>query len=158
VDNVRGLVYVGAFIPDEGETLQGLAEQATDSKVFPALRPSQYPSGAEEPGVEFTIDPEAFPEIFCPDVPAELAATMAVSQRPLAGAAFGEMTKDPAWKSLPTWAVVSPSDFIIGPAGERLMAERAKATITEVDASHAMMVSQPQVIADVILAAVEAVS
>ena len=157
-DNVRALVYVGAFIPDEGETLQGLAEQATDSKVFPALRPSQYPSGGDEPGVEFTIDPVAFPDIFCPDLPAELAGIMAVSQRPLSGSAFSEVTHDPAWKSLPTWAVVSPSDVIIGPAGERLMAERAGATITEIDASHAMMVSQPQAVADVILAAVKAVS
>lgn len=157
-DNVRGLVYVGAFIPDEGETLQGLAEQATDSKVFPALRPSQYPSGAEEPGVEFTIDPGAFHDIFCADLPAAQAEIMAVSQRPLSGVAFGEMTQDPAWRSLPTWAVISPSDFIIGPAGERLMAERAEATITEIDASHAMMISQPQAVADVILAAVNSVS
>jgi pimeloyl-ACP methyl ester carboxylesterase len=157
-DNVRGLVYVGAFIPDEGETLQGLAEQATDSKVFPALRPSQYPNGAEEPGVEFTLDPGMFHDIFCADLPAALAEVMAVSQRPLSGVAFGEPTQHPAWRSLPTWAVVSPSDFIIGPAGERQMAERAEATITEVDASHAMMISQPRVVADVILDAVNAVS
>ena len=82
---------------------------------------------------------------------------MAVSQRPLAGVSFGEPTRNPAWKTLPTWAVISPGDIVIGPAGERSMAERAGATITEVEASHAMMISQPQVIADVILAAVDAV-
>ena len=153
-DNVRGLVYVGAFIPDEGETLQNLADQATDSKVLPALRAAQYPSGTDEPGVEFTIDSASFHEIFCADLPAAQAAILAVSQRPLAGVSFGEPTQDPAWKTLPTWAVISPSDFIIGPAGERFMAERAGATITEVDASHAMMISQPQAVADVILTAV----
>lgn len=157
-DNVRGLVYVGAFIPEEGETLQRLAEQASDSKVLPALRPAPYPTApGSAPDVEFTIDPASFHDIFCADLLAEQAAVLAVSQRPLAGASFGEETKDPAWKSLPAWAIISPSDFVIGPAGERRMAERADATITEVEASHAMMISQPQVIADVILTAVSEV-
>ena len=158
-DNVRGLVYVGAFIPDEGETLQGLAEQATDSKVLPALRPMHYPTNpASAPDTEFTIDPASFHEVFCADLPAEQAAILAVSQRPLAGVSFGEMTQNPAWKTLPSWAIISPSDFVIGPSGERFMAERAGATITEVEASHAMMISQPQAVADVILTAVAAVS
>jgi pimeloyl-ACP methyl ester carboxylesterase len=158
-DNVRGLVYVGAFIPDEGETLQNLADQSTDSKVLPALRPTQYPTNpASPPDSEFIIDPASFHEVFCADLPAEQAAILAVSQRPLAGVSFGELTQNPAWKTLPTWAIISPSDFVIGPSGERFMAERAGATITEVEASHAMMISQPQVIADVILTAVAAVA
>jgi len=158
-DNVRGLVYVGAFIPDEGETLQNLADQSTDSKVLPALRPTQYPpTPGSAPDSEFIIDPASFHEVFCADLPAEQAAILAVSQRPLAGVSFGEPTQNPAWKTLPTWALISPSDFVIGPAGERFMAERSGATITEVEASHAMMISQPQVVADVILTAVAAVS
>jgi pimeloyl-ACP methyl ester carboxylesterase len=158
-DNVRGLVYVGAFIPDEGETLQNLADQATDSKVLPALRPMQYPTtSGSAPDAEFIIDPASFHEVFCADLPSEQAAILAVSQRPLAGVSFGEMTQNPAWKTLPSWAIISPSDFVIGPAGERFMAERSGATITEVEGSHAMMISQPQVIADVILTAVAAVS
>jgi pimeloyl-ACP methyl ester carboxylesterase len=158
-DNVRGLVYVAAFIPDEGETLQNLADQATDSKVLPALRGTQYPTDpASPPDNEFIIDPASFHEVFCADLPAEQAAILAVSQRPLAGVSFGEMTQNPAWKTLPTWAIISPSDFVIGPSGERFMAERATTAITEVEASHAMMISQPQAVADVILAAVAAVS
>ena len=158
-ENVRGLVYVGAFIPDEGETLQNLADQATDSQVLPALRPMPYPTApGSAPDVEFTIDPAAFHEVFCADLPAAQAAILAVSQRPLAGVSFGEPTQDPAWKTLPSWAIISPSDFVIGPSGERFMAERAGATITEVEASHAMMISQPQAVSDVILTAVAAVS
>jgi pimeloyl-ACP methyl ester carboxylesterase len=158
-ENVRGLVYVGAFIPDEGETLQALADQATDSQVLPALRPMPYPTPpGSAPDAEFTIDAASFHAIFCADLPAEQAAILAVSQRPLAGVSFGEPTQDPAWKTLPTWAVISPSDFVIGPAGERFMAERAGATITEIDASHAMMISQPQAVADVILTAAAAVA
>ena len=158
-DNVRGLVYVGAFIPDEGETLQNLADQSTDSKVLPALRPMQYPTTpGSAPDAEFTIDAAMFHDIFCADLPAAQAAILAVSQRPLAGVSFGEPTQDPAWKTLPTWAIISPSDFVIGPSGERFMAERSGATITEIEASHAMMISQPQAVADVILTAVTAVS
>jgi pimeloyl-ACP methyl ester carboxylesterase len=158
-ENVRGLVYVGAFLPDEGETLQSLAEQSTDSKVLPALRPMQYPTApGAPPDAEFTIDPASFHEIFCADLPAEQAAILAVSQRPLAGISFGEPTRDPAWRSLPSWAVISPSDFVIGPSGERFMAERAGATITEIEASHAMMISQPQAVTNVILTAIDAVT
>jgi pimeloyl-ACP methyl ester carboxylesterase len=158
-DNVRGLVYVAAFIPDEDETLQNLADQSTDSKVLPALRGTQYPTNpASPPDSEFIIDPASFHEVFCADLPVEQAAILAVSQRPLAGVSFGEMTQNPAWKTLPTWAIISPSDFVIGPSGERFMAERSGATITEIEASHAMMISQPQAVADVILTAVAAVS
>ncbi|MFT4041513.1 MAG: hypothetical protein QM692_25235, partial [Thermomicrobiales bacterium] len=90
-DNVVGLVYVTAFIPDEGETLQALSEQATDSLVGPALRPQQFPNGpGEEPGVELYIDPAVFHEVFCADLPADQAAIMAVSQRPASAVGFGE--------------------------------------------------------------------
>jgi pimeloyl-ACP methyl ester carboxylesterase len=161
-NNVRGLVYVCAFIPDEGETLQDLAAQATDSKVLPALRPMQYPmdptNADAASGTEFTIDPAQFHAVFCADLPAAQAAILAVSQRPLAEGSFGEKTQHPAWKTLPAWAVISPSDLIIGPSGERAMAERAGATITVRDASHVVMLSQPQAVADVILTAVAAVS
>ena len=134
-------------------------EIRTFGQLGPALRPAQYPTGeGQDPGVEFTIDPAQFHEVFCADLPAEQAAILAVSQRPVAAAAFGEPTQNPAWKTLPSWAIISPSDFVIGPSGERFMAERSGATITEVDASHAMMISQPQAVADVILTAVAAVS
>jgi pimeloyl-ACP methyl ester carboxylesterase len=158
-ENVVGLVYVTAFIPDEGETLQALAEQATDSLLGPALRPAQYPTGeGQEPGVEFSIDPAAFHEVFCADLPAEQAAIMAVSQRPGSALGFGEPSGPVGWKTLPAWAIISPHDLTIGPAGERFMAERSGAEIVEIDGSHVLMMSQPQAVADVILNAAEAVS
>ena len=158
-ENVVGLVYVCAFIPDEGETLQALAEQATDSMLGPALRPAQYPTGpGSEPGIEFYIDPASFHEVFCADLPAELAAVMAVSQRPGSAIGFGEPSGAVGWKTLPSWALISPNDVTIGPSGERFMAERAGAEIVEIDASHVAMISQPQAVADVILKAVAAVS
>jgi pimeloyl-ACP methyl ester carboxylesterase len=156
--NVAGLVYVCAFIPDEGESLQALAEQSTDSLLGPALRPAQYPSGTDEPGVELYIDPASFHEVFCADLPAEQAAVMAVSQRPGGAIGFGEPSGPIGWKTLPSWALISPNDVTIGPSGERFMAERAKATIVEVDASHVAMISQPQATTDLILTALQAVS
>ena len=157
--NVVGLVYVAAFIPDEGETLQSLAEQATDSLVGPALRPAQFPMGeGEEPGVEFYIDPARFHEVFAADLPEEDAAVLAASQRPLSAASFGEPIGPVGWKSLPSWAAISPNDLVIGPAGERLMAERSGAEIVEIDGSHVFMISQSQAVADLILRAVAAVS
>jgi pimeloyl-ACP methyl ester carboxylesterase len=158
-DNVRGLVYVCAFIPDEGETLQALAAQATDSQVLPALRPMPYPTAAPAaPDNEFTIDPAAFHDVFCADLPAAQAAIMAVSQRPLAGVGFGEPTRQPAWKTRPTWAIISPHDIVIGPSGERAMAERSGAAITVIDGSHVVMLSQPRAVADVIRSAVASVA
>ena len=157
VDNVVGLVYVSAFIPDEGETILDLAGQATDSLLGPALLPAQYPTGGAEPGTEFYINPASFHEVFCADLPAEQAAVMAVSQRPGADVGFGEPTQNPAWKTLPSWAVVGTADMTIGPSGALLMAQRSGAEVTEIDASHVVMISQPQAVADIILAAVTAV-
>jgi pimeloyl-ACP methyl ester carboxylesterase len=157
VDNVVGLVYVSAFIPDEGETIGDLAAQATDSLLGPALRPAHYPTESGEPGTEFYIDPASFHEVFCADLPAEQAAVMAVSQRPGADVGFAEPTQNPAWKTLPSWAVVGTGDNTIGPTGVALMAQRSGAEVTEIDASHVVMMSQPQAVADVILTAVTAV-
>jgi pimeloyl-ACP methyl ester carboxylesterase len=158
-NNVVGLVYVAAFAPDEGEALGAIASNSRDSVVLPALIPLQYPTGeGEETAVEFTIDPERFHEVFAADLPAQQTALMAATQRPLSELAFSEPTGVPAWKKLPSWAVVSTGDKVIGTDVVRSMAERAGATITEVEGSHAIMISKPQVVADVILTALAAVA
>ncbi|MFT4041196.1 MAG: alpha/beta hydrolase [Thermomicrobiales bacterium] len=156
-ENVVGLAYVCAFIPDEGESLQALSEHATDSELGPALRPVPFVDGAGQ-GVELYIDQSLFHAAFCADLPAEQAAIMAVSQRPASAAGFGEIIGPVGWKSLPSWAMISPSDVTIGPAGERLMAERAGSVIVEVDSSHVAMLSHPQVVTDMIVAALGALA
>jgi pimeloyl-ACP methyl ester carboxylesterase len=160
VDNVLGLVYVDAFLPDDGETLQGLAANAKDTLIFPALRPGQYPNGnGAKPGTEFSIDPALFHAVFCADVPDAQASMMAITQRPLSELAFSESTQNPAWKKLPSWAVIGTADKVIGVTGLRAMASRAKANTVELDgASHVSMISQPRAIADVIMTAIGAVS
>ena len=158
-DNVIGLVYVAAFVPEEGETLADIASNSKDSVVTPALRPLQYPTGeGAEPAVEFTIDPAEFHEVFAADLPAEQTTLMAATQRPLSALPFSEPTGVPAWKNLPSWAVVATGDKVIGTDIVRSMAERAGATITDVEGSHVIMMSQPQVVVDMILTALAALS
>lgn len=159
VDNVVGLVYVAAFAPDEGESLLQIAGDSRDSVLVSALLPLQYPTGGgSETATEFAINPEHFHDAFAADLPEEETALMAVTQRPASERAFSESTGQPAWRSLPSWAVIATGDKAAGSDVVRSMATRAKATTVEVEGSHAIMVSQPQAVADMILTAVEAVS
>jgi pimeloyl-ACP methyl ester carboxylesterase len=157
-NNVLGLVYLAAYAPDEGETLAAIASNSKDSVVSPTLRPLQYPTGeGQETATEFTIDPEKFHEVFAFDLSVEQSALMAATQRPLAESVFSEPTGVPAWKNLPSWAVVSSGDKVVGTDAVRSMAERAGATITEAEGSHVIMMSQPEIVTDVILTALAAV-
>jgi pimeloyl-ACP methyl ester carboxylesterase len=156
--NVVGLVYVAAFAPDEGERLGEVENNSKDSVLNAALAPHQYPTGqGAETALEFAINPERFHDAFAADLPTTQTAVMAATQRPISELAFSEPSGAPAWKSLPSWAVVATGDKAAGADVIRSMAQRAKATITEVAGSHVIMISQPQVVTDVILSAVSAV-
>lgn len=156
--NVVGLVYVCAFVLDEGERGGEVAATSKDSIIGTLLVPLKYPTGqGDETAVEFAINPAGFRDAFAADLPPEQTAVMAASQRPLSELAFSEPSGRPAWKNLPSWAVVATGDKTVGTDIVRSMAERAGATITEVESSHAVMISQPQVVTDVILTAVAAV-
>ena len=149
--NVVGLVFVAAFAPEEGQTLGEATPTSKDAILGPALVQHAY-NGT----VEFSVDPAKFQEAFAADLPAEQAAVMAATQRPVGAAGFSDASAAAAWKTLPSWAVVATGDKAAGTDLTRSMAERAGAKITEVDASHVVMVSQPQAVADVILEAVAA--
>jgi pimeloyl-ACP methyl ester carboxylesterase len=156
--NVVGLVYVAAFATEEGERLADAEAASKDSVLNSALVPLHYPAAnGGEPAVEFAIDPEKFHDAFAADLPTEETTVMAATQRPVAELAFSEPSGAPAWKDLPSWAVVATGDKAAGADVIRSEAERAGATITEVEGSHVIMVSQPQAVTDVILEAVAAV-
>jgi pimeloyl-ACP methyl ester carboxylesterase len=156
VDNVVGLVYVAAFAPDEGEKLSDIEADSKDSVLNTALLEWQYPTGQDsETAVEFAIDPAKFHDAFAADLPVQEAAVMAATQRPVAALAFTEPTGTPAWKSLPSWAVVATGDKAAGSDVVRSMAERAGATIVEAEGSHVIMISQPRVVTDLILQAIK---
>jgi pimeloyl-ACP methyl ester carboxylesterase len=158
-ENVVGLVYVAGFAPDEGETLQDIEKNSRDSVLFSALVPFQYPTeNGTETVTEFAINPEKIQEAFAADLPPSQTAVLAATQRPISELAFSEPTTAPAWKSLPTWAVVPTGDKAVGSDAVRFMAKRADATMVEIDASHVVMISQPQAVTDVIMTAIDMVS
>jgi pimeloyl-ACP methyl ester carboxylesterase len=154
--NVVGLVFVAAFAPDEGEALGDVEAGSKDSVLNSALVPLHYPKNGGEAGVEFAIDAEKFQAAFAADLSADEAALMAATQRPVADLAFSEKNGPPAWKNLPSWSVVATGDKAAGADVVRSMAERAGATITEIEGSHVIMVSQPEAVTNVILDAVAA--
>jgi pimeloyl-ACP methyl ester carboxylesterase len=156
---VVGLVFVAAFAPDEGERLGDVEASSKDSVLNSALVQRQYPTGqGTETATEFAIDPALFREAFAADLPTEQTAVMAATQRPVAATAFTDVSGPPAWKMLPSWAVVATGDKAAGSDVVRSMAQRAGADILEVEGSHVIMISQAQVVADLILKAVHAVS
>jgi pimeloyl-ACP methyl ester carboxylesterase len=156
--NVVGLVYVAAFAPEEGETLGEVEAGSTDSVLNSALVQLHYPSASgDRPGVEFAIEPGKLKDAFAADLPVEQTGLMAATQRPVAELAFSEPSGPPAWKHLPSWAVVATDDKAAGADVIRSEAQRAGATITEVEGSHVIMISQPSAVTEVILTALSAV-
>ena len=156
--NVVGLVYVSGYAPEEGETVNDIAGASRDSLLGPAIVQKQYPTGqGDETATELFIDPAHFRAAFAADLPARQAAAMAATQRPVAAAAFDEPSGAPAWKTLPSWAVVGTGDKAAGADVVRANAERAGAHITELDGSHVVMISQPRAVTRVVLTALHAV-
>jgi pimeloyl-ACP methyl ester carboxylesterase len=154
VENVVGLVFVAAFAPDTDEVLGEVAAESKDSILMTSQVQRTYPTGKDgETAPEISIDPAKLREVFAADLPEERTAVMAATQRPVAAAAFGDRSGPPAWKSLPSWAVVATADKAAGTDVVRSMARRAGAEITEIESSHVVMISQPQAVTDVIVKA-----
>ncbi|GAB1339508.1 alpha/beta hydrolase [Streptomyces sp. E-15] len=158
-ENVVGLVYVAAYALQEGESLGELQGRYPLSPLVSNLKEWTYPVADGGTAVEVTIAEDAFPSVFAADVPAEVTKILAAAQRPLAAAAFEETAAAAAWQTKPSWALVAAADNAINPEVERFGAKRAGATIVEVEgASHAVAVSQPKAVADLIREAVRATS
>jgi pimeloyl-ACP methyl ester carboxylesterase len=159
LENVVGLVYVAGFAPDQGERLIDVEGDSKDSVLTAALVPLQFPVGSGGgTAVEFAIDPAKFHDAFAGDLTVAETSIMAATQRPVAESAFSEPSGPPAWKTLPSWAVVATGDTAAGADVIRSMARRAGAVITEAEGSHVIMISKPQIVADVIMTAFVAVS
>ncbi|HJZ02072.1 MAG TPA: alpha/beta hydrolase [Streptosporangiaceae bacterium] len=133
--NVAALVYVCAFAPDKGESVGSLIAG------FPADGP-QPPILPPRDGFLF-LDRDKFHASFAADLPADLAAFMADSQVPWGVDALGGQVSEPAWRTKPSWYLVTTDDKMIPPAAQRTMSGRAGSTTVEVAASHSVYVSQP---------------
>ena len=139
---VVGLVYVAAFAPDRGESVSTLIKDPVPGAPVPPILPpvDGY----------LLLDKGKFPASFAGDVSSEKAAFMADSQVPWGVNALGGTISEPAWRTKPSWYLLTTDDKMIPPAAQRLMAKRAGATVVEVKASHAVFVSQPQAVASLI--------
>lgn len=156
LDNVVGLVYLAAFAPAAGESVASVQEPFPPPMLASTVRPTPYDAIGAVGGPELFIEPSQFRETFAADVPEDLAAQMAVAQRPLAAAAVAETLTATAWSERPTWYLVSAADHAISPDAQRFMAQRMGATVEEIDGSHAAFVAQPSRAAGLIVRAAEA--
>ena len=141
--NVATLVYVAGFAPDAGEIL---------GQVSKGTPPAAHSIASTGDGY-LLVDAADFPADFAADLPAPLVAFMAISQMPINGKIWGTPMGTPAWTSKPSHGIVATADRMINPELQRSMYARAGAVVTEIDGSHAVFLSQPQAVADVIKAA-----
>ena len=139
---VSALVYIAAFAPDKGESVNTLiADPPLGAPVPPILPPQD--------GFLF-LDRDKFPASFAGDLPLDQAQFMADSQVPWGVDALAGAVSEPAWRQKPSWYLVATEDHMIPPPAQRAMAERAGATVAEIPASHSVYLSQPQAVADLI--------
>ncbi|EJL34252.1 putative hydrolase or acyltransferase of alpha/beta superfamily [Caulobacter sp. AP07] len=147
---VKGLVYVAAFAPDQGESVSSLIANPVPGAPVPPILPPQD-------GYLF-LDKAKFAASFAADVGPEQAAFMADSQVPRGVAALAGAVTEPAWKAKPSWYLVAADDRMIPPPAQRAMAKRAGSTVVEAAGSHAVYVSKPAVVAALIEQAAKAAS
>src|SRR5215813_2950817 len=140
--NVAALVYITAFAPDKGESVSSLIENPPPGAPVPPILPPQD-------GFLF-LDRAKFAGSFAGDLPAEKAEFMADSQVPWGLNALGGEITEPAWRSKPSWYLVVTEDKMIPPPAQEFMSQRAGSTVERIAGSHAIYVSQPQAVADLI--------
>ncbi|MEV7141643.1 alpha/beta fold hydrolase [Streptomyces tauricus] len=156
LDSVRALVFVAAFLPDEGESALTLSGKFPGSTLGEALSPVPVTLPDGSAVTDLYIEQGKFPQQFAADVPEEVAAVMAATQRPVTDAALAEGASAPAWRDIPSWVLVATEDLNIPPRAQQFMAERAAATTVSVSASHAVSVSRPGDVARLVNEAAQA--
>ena len=163
---VKALVYIDGFVPDEGETgfdLLGIEPPPGASPSCVAGNPTtifnlvSYP-GAPSGEFDLYIKQEVYPSCFANTIAAKEAAILAASQRPIALSILAQPSGPPAWKTIPSWYLVGTLDKVIPPYLQTFMAERANAQIVQVEAPHPAMISHPKAVADLIETAAQAVA
>lgn len=157
VKDVRALVFLSAFALDEGESCASVMEPFPPSMLASTNVASPYDAPGAAGGPDLFIKIEQFHETFCADLSEDVAGPMAVSQRPLAAAAFTESPSAVGWRDLPSWFLVCERDNAIPPDCERFMAQRMNAVTESVDSSHGAFIAHPEVASGLILKALASV-
>ena len=145
--NVTALVYVAAFAPTAGDTVEALTGLNPGSGL---ADPANLVIRPHASGADAYINPATFRDIFAADLPRQLTDVMAASQRPGDIATLRQPSGPPAWETIPSWFVVASKDRTIPPATQRFMADRAGSTVVEIRSSHVVMMSHPTQIAETI--------
>jgi pimeloyl-ACP methyl ester carboxylesterase len=146
---VRALVYIASFLLEVGESTAGLAGKYPGGQLGPALHPVPFTTG-DGSGTDLYIQQDRFRAVFAADVPDDTTALMAATQRPIAAKALDDTATRAAWTSIPSWTLITTQDLNIPAESMRFMARRAHSTTVEIDASHAVAVSRPDAVADLI--------
>ena len=144
LDNVRALVFLAAIGLDVGESVAGVQEPFPPPMVVTTSYLTDYDAPGAVGGPELYIERDKFRETFCADAPTDVAEVMAITQRPVAGAALQEQATAAGWKTIPSWYLISEQDNGISPEAQRFMADRMKATTETIKGSHAAFVAQPR--------------
>jgi pimeloyl-ACP methyl ester carboxylesterase len=145
--NVKALVYIAGFLPEQGESALELSNKFPGSTLGETLHAVPLPDGT----TDLYVRQDLFRNQFAADVPQRQAALMAATQRPVAEAALTEASGAPAWHEVPSWSLIPTGDKNIPPAAQKFMAQRANARVVEIPgASHAVLVSHPKTVADLI--------
>jgi pimeloyl-ACP methyl ester carboxylesterase len=155
-EQVKALVYIAAFAPDTGESALDLTNKFPGSTLSAATEsvPFTLPDGST--GSDVYIKPDKFHQQFAADVPAATAKIMAATQRPITSSALEEKATKAAWKTIPSWSLITTQDKNIPPAAQRFMAKRAHSHAVEIKASHAVSVSRPDAVTRLIEQAAKA--
>jgi pimeloyl-ACP methyl ester carboxylesterase len=154
LDNVVELVYLAAFGLDVNESVESVQKPFAPPLLATNGRATPYDARGAAGGPDLFIDAATFRETFCADVPADLAAVMGASQRPVAAAAIGEECTSAGWRTKPTSYLISAFDRAISPDAERFMAERMGGRVDTIQASHVAFISRPVEVAAFILGSV----
>ncbi|WP_238161852.1 alpha/beta fold hydrolase [Micromonospora endolithica] len=148
--DVKALVYIASFAPDTGESTSGLAAKFPGGELGSALVSVPVSIPGVGTGTDLYIKQDQFRRVFAADVPRKVTDLMAATQRPITSAALDEPATRTAWKSIRSWFMVTRQDLAIPAESMRFMAERAKSRTVEINASHAVTVSEPKAVADLI--------
>lgn len=158
LSNIKALVYVDAYIPDTGDTV-GQLTAAQPGSVLAVSDPSTVFNSVPIPGsngdADLFVKPNLFPGFFAAGVPLNKSAVLAAGQRPFAASILTQPSGQPAWKTIPSWALIGTADRVLPPAEQRVMTARAGSHTVSVNAPHLSMISNPDAVTDVVISAVQ---
>ncbi|MFJ2264744.1 alpha/beta fold hydrolase [Streptomyces sp. NPDC087844] len=147
---VKALVYIASFVPEKGESFTEVGAAFPGSTLASAVDAVPFPLPGGGTGTDLYVQKDKFRDAFAADVPASVTNLMAATQRPLAASALDDKATETAWKTIPSWDLVTTEDKAIAPDEQRFMAARAHSHTTEIKSSHAVLISHPDTVTNLI--------